>query len=125
MTGGPDVSAFLERLREIAAGWESAHDSLESMRVVAVSRDRLATATADSGGAVVELVLAADLRDHGPETVAASILEATARAVTEANARRAELVSGSVALAVGGRRRAAEDVARQLAAAPTAGRGTG
>lgn len=123
--GGLDVEAFLDRLRGIAAEWESAHDQLEALRVVSSSSDQLATATADSGGTVVDLVLAPGLRRHGSETVAASILEATADAVEQANARRAELVSGSVALAVIGRRRAAEDAARRYPDATRAGRGTG
>ncbi|MGN0101986.1 YbaB/EbfC family nucleoid-associated protein [Dietzia sp. CH92] len=123
--GGLDVEAFLDRLRGIAAEWESAHDQLETLRVVATSGDRLATATADSGGAVVDLVLAPGLRRHGSDTVSASILEATAGAVEQANARRAELVSGSVALAVSGRRRAAEEASRAHPDATAAGRGTG
>lgn len=122
---GPDVDAFLDRLRGIAAEWESAHDQLETLRVVASSRDRLATATADSGGGVVDLVLAPGLRRHGPEVVAAAILEATSDAVEQANARRADLVSGSVALAVSGRKRAAQSAARGLGGAPAVGRGTG
>ena len=125
MTGGLDVDAFLDRLRGIAADWDSAHDSLETMKVVVASSDQLATATADSNGTVVDLVLAPGLRRHGSHVVAAAILEATSQAVEKANAQRAELVSGSVALAVSGRKHAAEDVARRLAAAPTAGRGTG
>ncbi|MGW8591426.1 YbaB/EbfC family nucleoid-associated protein [Dietzia sp. NPDC055340] len=122
--GGLDVEAFLDRLRGIASEWESAHDQLETLRVVATSRDQLATATADSGGTVVDLRLAAGLRRHGPDTVSASILEATARAVEQANSRRAELVSGSVALAVGGRRQAAQDALRADSATGPAGRGT-
>lgn len=109
MSGALDVDAFLDRLRGIAAEWEAAHDELESMRVVASSRDELATATADSGGSVVDLVLAPGLRRHGAPTVASSILDATSGAVEQANARRAELVSGSVELAVSGRRQAAEN----------------
>ena len=101
--GGLDVEAFLDRLRGIAAEWESAHDQLETLRVV-TSGDELATATADAGGAVVDLTLAPGLRRHGPGTVSAAILEATGAAVEQANARRAELVSGSVASAVAGRR---------------------
>lgn len=120
---GPDVDAFLERLRGIAAEWESAHDQLETLRVVASSRDRLATATADAGGSVVDLVLAPGLRRHGCEVVAAAILEATSDAVEQANARRAELVSGSVALAVSGRKRGAESAAREFGGAPAVGRG--
>ena len=123
--GGLDVEAFLDRLRGIAAEWESAHDQLETLRVVASSSDQLATATADSGGAVVDLVLAPGLRRHGAQTVSASILEATSSAVEQANARRAELVSGSVALAVTGRKRAAEDAAGRIADASATGRGTG
>ena len=123
--GGLDVEAFLDRLRGIAAKWESAHDQLETLRVVASSGDQLATATADSGGTVVDLVLAPGLRRHGPETVSASILEATSSAVEQANARRAELVSGSVALAVTGRKRAAEDAVERIADVSAAGRGTG
>lgn len=123
--GGLDVEAFLDRLRGIAAEWESAHDQLETLRVVASSGDQLATATADSGGTVVDLVLAPGLRRHGSETVSASILEATSSAVEQANARRAELVSGSVALAVTGRKRAAEDAAGRIADVSAAGRGTG
>ena len=123
--GGLDVEAFLDRLRGIAAKWESAHDQLETLRVVASSGDQLATATADSGGSVVDLVLAPGLRRHGPETVSASILEATSSAVGQANARRAELVSGSVALAVTGRKRAAEDAVERIADVSAAGRGTG
>lgn len=107
-TGGVDVEVFLDRLRGIAAAWESAHDELDSLRVVVTSPDELATATADAGGTVVELVLAAGLRRHGPDTVASSILDATRAAVEQANARRAELVSGSVALAMSGRARVAE-----------------
>lgn len=121
--GGLDVEAFLDRLRGIAADWESAHDQLETLRVSSTSRDELATATADSGGTVVDLVLAPGLRRHGCEQVAASILEATSDAVEQANARRAELVSGSVALAVSGRRRAAEDAARAYPDPAAAGRG--
>lgn len=102
--GGLDVEAFLDRLRGIAAEWESAHDQLETLRVVVTSGDELATATADAGGAVVDLTLAPGLRRHGPGTVSAAILEATGAAVEQANARRAELVSGSVASAVAGRR---------------------
>lgn len=120
--GGVDVEAFLVRLRGIAAEWESAHDQLETLRVAATSRDHLATATADSGGTVVDLVLAPGLRRHGCEVVAASILEATSSAVEQANARRAELVSGSVALAVSGRKRAAEDAASQYNDSAPAGR---
>lgn len=123
--GGLDVEAFLDRLRGIAAEWESAHDQLETLRVAATSRDQIATATADSGGTVVDLVLAPGLRRHGCEVVAASILEATADAVEQANTRRAELVSGSVALAVSGRKRAAEDAAREHTDPAPAGRGTG
>lgn len=111
--GGLDVEAFLDRLRGIAAEWESAHSQLETLRVVASSRDELATATADSGGTVVDLQLAAGLRRHGSDTVAASILEATSQAVEQANSQRAELVSGSVALAVGGRKQAAEKALRE------------
>ncbi|KAA0916997.1 YbaB/EbfC family nucleoid-associated protein [Dietzia sp. ANT_WB102] len=122
--GGLDVEAFLDRLRGIAAEWESAHDQLETLRIAATSRDRLATATADSGGAVVDLVLAPGLRRHGSEAVAASVLEATSDAVVQANARRAELVSGSVALAVSGRKRAAEDAARHYSGPAPVGRGT-
>ncbi|AVZ38835.1 MULTISPECIES: hypothetical protein [unclassified Dietzia] len=102
--GGLDVDAFLDRLRGIAAEWESAHDQLESLRVVASSRDRIATATADSGGTVIELVLATGLRGRGCDAVASAILEATSSAVVRANTRRAELVSGSVELAVTARR---------------------
>lgn len=123
--GGPDVEAFLDRLRGIASEWEAAHDQLETLKVVSASRNQLATATADSGGTVVDLVLAPRLRRHGSDVVAASILEATSQAVEQANARRAELVSGSVALAVGGRRRAAEDALRVDTSAPPAGHGTG
>ncbi|AWH94868.1 YbaB/EbfC family nucleoid-associated protein [Dietzia psychralcaliphila] len=123
--GGLDVEAFLDRLRGIATEWESAHDQLETLRVVASSPDRIATATADSGGAVIDLVLAAGLRRHGGDTVASAILEATSSAVEQANARRAELVSGSVALAVSGRRQAAEAAGSDSAGVPSAGRGTG
>lgn len=122
--GGLDVEAFLDRLRGIAAEWESAHDQLETLRVQSTSRDHLATATADSGGTVVDLVLAPGLRRHGSEVVAASILEATSDAVAQANARRAELVSGSVALAVTGRKRAAEEAAGREPDPVPAGRGT-
>lgn len=122
--GGLDVEAFLDRLRGIASEWESAHDQLETLKVVATSKDQLATATADSGGTVVDLVLASGLRRRGSDRVAESILEATSNAVEQANTRRAELVSGSVALAVGGRKRAAEDAVQADSAAPTAGRGT-
>ncbi|MDV8000916.1 YbaB/EbfC family nucleoid-associated protein [Rhodococcus sp. IEGM 1408] len=122
--GGLDVDAFLGRLRGIAAEWESAHDQLETLRVVASSRDQLATATADSGGSVVDLALASGLRRHGSEVVAAAILEATSDAVEQANARRAELVSGSVALAVSGRKRDAESAARGFGGAAVVGRGT-
>ncbi|HJC61740.1 MAG TPA: YbaB/EbfC family nucleoid-associated protein [Candidatus Dietzia intestinigallinarum] len=125
MSGGPDVEAFLDRLRAIASEWESAHDQLETLQVVSASRDQLATATADSGGTVVDLQLAPGLRRHGPDVVAASILEATSQAVEQANARRAELVSGSVALAVGGRKRAAEGAMRADTGIPPAGHGTG
>lgn len=123
--GGLDVEAFLDRLRGIAAEWESAHDQLETLRVVASSDDQLATATADSGGTVVDLVLAPGLRRHGAATVSSSILEATSSAVEQANTRRADLVSGSVALAVTGRKRAAESISGQIADASVAGRGTG
>lgn len=123
--GGLDVEAFLDRLRGIAAEWESAHDQLETLRVVASSPDRIATATADSGGAVIDLVLASGLREHGCETVASAILEATSSAVAQANARRAELVSGSVELAVSGRAQAAEAAGGDSAGALSAGRGTG
>lgn len=123
--GGLDVEAFLDRLRGIASEWESAHDQLETLQVVSTSRDQIATATADSGGTVVDLVLAPGLRRHGPEVVAASILEASSAAVEQANSRRAELVSGSVALAVSGRKRAAEDALGEHSTAPPAGRGTG
>jgi DNA-binding protein YbaB len=116
--GGLDVEAFLDRLRGIATDWASAHDELESLRVVVTSGDELATATADSGGTVVDLALAPGLRRHGTDTVAAAILEATSGAVERANARRAELVSGSVALAVSGRRRAAEAATGAAAGAP-------
>lgn len=126
MSGAPDVDAFLDRLRGIAEEWEAAHDELETLRVVVSSRDELATATADSGGSVVDLTLAPGLRRHGSDTVATSILEATAGAVTRANARRAELVSGSVSLAVSGRQQAAES---EMSGDPTARveavRGTG
>lgn len=122
---GLDVEAFLDRLRGIATEWDAAHDQLETLQVVSSSRDRLATATADSGGTVVDLVLAPGLRRHGSDVVAASILEATSTAVARANARRAELVSGSLALAVGGRKRAAQDVVRAEDSAPPAGHGTG
>lgn len=122
---GPDVDAFLDRLRGIAAEWESAHDQLETLRVVASSRDRLATATADSGGSVVDLALAPGLRRHGSEVVAAAILEAASTAVEQANARRAELVSGSVALAVSGRKRAAQNATRGSDGVPAVGHGTG
>jgi len=104
---GPDVEAFLGRLRGIAAEWESAHSELESLRVSATSADGLATAAADSGGGLVGLSLAPDLRPHGGSVVAAAVLEAGAEAVARANARRAELVSASVGLAVAGRHRAA------------------
>ena len=116
--GGLDVEAFLDRLRGIATDWASAHDELETLRVVVTSGDELATATADSGGTVVDLALAPGLRRHGTDTVAAAILEATSGAVERANARRAELVSGSVALAVSGRRRAAEAATGAAASAP-------
>ena len=119
-----DVEAFLDRLRGIAAEWESAHDQLETLNVVVTSRDQLATATADSGGTVVDLALASGLRRHGSDVVAGSILEATSRAVEQANARRAELVSGSVALAVSGRKRSAEDAIAGQGGASAAGRGT-
>lgn len=122
---GPDVGAFLDRLRGIAAEWESAHDHLETLRVVATSRNQLATATVDSGGSVIDLALASGLRGHGPEVVAAAILEATSDAVDQANARRAELVSGSVALAVSSRKRVATSAARRSGGAPAVGRGTG
>ncbi|MBB1045608.1 YbaB/EbfC family DNA-binding protein, partial [Dietzia sp. DQ11-44] len=46
-------------------------------------------------------------------------------AVRQANARRAELVSGSVALAVSGRAQAAEAAGDDSAGALSAGRGTG
>lgn len=108
MSGALDVDAFLDRLRGIASEWEAAHDELESLKVAITSSDELATATADSGGTVVDLTLAPGLQRHGSSTVSSSILEATAGAVEQANARRAELVSGSVALAVTGRRTAAE-----------------
>lgn len=125
MSGGSiDVDAFLDRLRGIAEEWESAHNQLETLQVVATSLDQLATATADSGGSVVDLALAAGLRRHGSGVVAASILEATSQAVEQANALRAELVSGSVALAVGGRKRAAEDALQADADSLPAGRGT-
>lgn len=123
--GGLDVEAFLDRLRAIATEWEAAHDQLETLQVVAASRDQLATATADSGGTVVDLVLAPGLRRHGSDVVAASILEATSQAVEQANTRRAELVSGSVALAVGGRKQAAESTMRSDTSVPPAGHGTG
>lgn len=126
MSGALDVDAFLDRLRGIAAEWEAAHDELETLRVVASSRDELATATADSGGSVVDLSLAPGLRRHGSQVVATSILEATSGAVARANARRAELVSGSVSLAVSGRREAAEAAGSgELAAPAEAARGTG
>lgn len=121
--GGLDVEAFLDRLRGIAAEWESSHDQLETLRVVASSPDQLATATADSGGSVIDLVLAAGLRRHGSEVVASAILTATSSAVEQANARRAELVSGSVALAVSGRKQAAESATGDFVGAPAAGRG--
>lgn len=108
VSGALDVDAFLDRLRGIASEWEAAHDELESLTVVARSRDELATATADSGGTVIDLTLAPGLKRHGSQAVSASILEATSDAVYRANARRAELVSGSVALAVTGRKHAAE-----------------
>lgn len=123
-SGSIDVEAFLDRLRGIAAEWESAHDQLETLNVVVTSRDQLATATADSGGTVVDLSLASGLRRHGSDVVAGSILEATSRAVEQANARRAELVSGSVALAVSGRKRSAEDAIAGQGGASAAGRGT-
>ena len=123
--GGLDVEAFLDRLRGIATEWDAAHDQLETLQVVSSSRDQLATATADSGGTVVDLVLAPGLRRHGSGVVAASILEATSTAVALANARRAELVSGSLALAVGGRQRAAQDVLRTDISTPPTGHGTG
>ena len=122
--GGLDVEAFLDRLRGIAAEWESAHDQLETLRVQSTSRDHLATATADSGGSVIDLDLAPGLRRHGSETVASAILAATKSAVEQANARRAELVSGSVALAVTGRKQAAEDASGDFVGAPAAGRGS-
>ena len=122
---GLDVEVFLDRLRGIASEWENAHDQLETLRVVATSRDHLATATADAGGTVVDLQLAPGLRRHGSFIVAAAILEATSRAVEQANSRRAQLVSGSVALAVGGRRRAAENALEPRTATPPAGHGTG
>lgn len=122
--GGLDVEAFLDRLRGIATEWDAAHDQLETMQVVSSSRDQLATATADSGGTVVDLVLAPGLRRHGSDVVSASILEATSTAVELANSRRAELVSGSLELAVGGRKRAAQDVLRADTSAPPAGHGT-
>ncbi|MFN3602241.1 MAG: YbaB/EbfC family DNA-binding protein [Dietzia sp.] len=123
--GGLDVEAFLDRLRGIATEWESAHDQLETLRVVASSPDRIATATADSGGAVIDLVLAAGLRGHGCEKVASAILEATSSAVEQANTRRAELVSGTVASAVSGRKQVAEGAGPDFGGVPTAGRGTG
>lgn len=123
-SGAVDVDAFLDRLRGIATEWESAHDQLETLRTVATSRDQLATATADSGGTVVDLVLAHGLRRHGSDVVASAILEATAEAVRQANARRAELVSGSLALAMTGRKLAAEDAAAPQPATPPVGRGT-
>lgn len=122
--GGLDVDAFLDRLRGIAAEWESTHDRLETLRVVATSGDQLATATADSGGNVVDLVLAPGLRRRGSDVVASAILEATSDAVVQANTQRAELVSGSVALAVSGRKRAAECAAREIVGVPATGRGT-
>lgn len=122
--GGLDVEAFLDRLRGIAQEWESTHDQLETLSVVATSRDHLATATADSGGTVVDLVLAPGLRRHGSEAVAASILEASSAAVEQANARRAQLVSGSVAVALSGRKRAAEDIAQDFTDLPVPARGT-
>src|SRR5699024_5312510 len=75
-----------DRLRGIASEWAAAHDELETMQVVASSADELATATADSGGTVTDLVLAPGLRRHGSEVVATSILEATSDAVERANA---------------------------------------
>ena len=123
--GGLDVEAFLDRLRGIATEWDAAHDQLETLQVVSSSRDQLATATADSGGIVVDLVLAPGLRRHGSDAVAASILEATSTAVALANTRRAELVSGSLALAVGGRKRAAQDASQADTTAPPTGHGTG
>jgi hypothetical protein len=78
---------------------------------------------------VIGLDLAPGLRRHGSDVVAASILEATSTAVEQANARRAQLVSGSVGLAVTGRRQAAEIAAGQPSGAPSeapaVGRGTG
>jgi len=120
----PDVDAFLDRLRGIASEWAAAHDELETMQVVASSADELATATADSGGTVTDLVLAPGLRRHGSEVVATSILEATSDAVERANARRAELVSGSVALAVSGRKRSAAALAGERGPAVATGHGT-
>lgn len=114
MSGALDVDAFLDRLRGIASEWEAAHDELETLKVVSTSRDELATATADSGGTVVDLTLAPGLKRHGSQTVSSSILEATARAVEHANARRAELVSGSVALAVTGRKTVQEAATHQF-----------
>lgn len=115
MSGGSlDVEAFLGRLRDIAQEWESSHDQLETLRVAVTSRDRVATATADSGGSVVDLALAPGLQRLGSAAVAESILEASSAAVEQANARRAELVSGSVALAVSARGRAAGEHARHL-----------
>ncbi|MDX2356714.1 YbaB/EbfC family nucleoid-associated protein [Dietzia sp. PP-33] len=125
MSAGVDVEAFLDRLRGIASEWESAHDQLETLRVVASSPDQLATATADSGGTVIDLVLAPGLRRHGCEVVASAILDATSSAVEQANARRAELVSGSVSLAMSGRRQAAEGAVHDFVEAPAAGRGRG
>lgn len=123
-SGALDVESFLDRLRGIAHEWESAHDQLETLIIVATSSDELATATADSGGAVIDLHLAAGLDRHGSATVAGSILEATADAVSRANARRAELVSGSLSIALSGRRRAAESLAETDDGVTAAGRGT-
>ena len=105
MSGPVDVEAFLDRLRGIASGWDSAHDELETLRSTATSGDELATATADSSGTLVALSLAPGLHSHGAARVAEAILEATGRAVGEANARRAALISEAVGLAVAGRGR--------------------
>ena len=121
MAGGElDVNAFLEKLRGIADSWDSAHSELETMRITATSDDGCATAVSDSGGAVIHLSISGDLRSRGRQAVAASLLQAAGRAVTEANHRRAALVSESVALAVDARAVEARTFGAQAAVAGAA-----
>lgn len=110
MTGAePDVNLFLEKVRDIASHWDAAHTELETMRVSGVSDCGMATAVSDSGGTVIDLFLHPGLRSRGADVVAAALLRASERAVSEANDRRAALVSESVALALGARADAARD----------------